>query len=245
VSSRTPDHDHDTGLPVGPQVDPTPAPLPVRATLSGRYAELAPLDSAMHGSALWEAVLDPANDRLWRYLPDGPFADRVAFDVNLQRLCSTDSPLFFAILDGDTRRAVGWASLMRIDPQHRSIEVGYILYTPALQRTRGATEAMYLLARHVFEDLGYRRYEWKCDSLNAPSRRAALRLGFIYEGIFRQHMVIKGRSRDTAWYSILDGEWPARKARLEQWLEPSNFDSRGNQILPLSELPIESQPAPD
>ncbi|MGC2192553.1 MAG: GNAT family protein [Candidatus Dormiibacterota bacterium] len=224
---------------MGPRVDPTPAPLPRGVTVRGRYVELAPLDSAKHGAALWEAVLDPANDRLWRYLPDGPFADRAAFDANLKILCSSDSPLFFAILDGDSKRALGWASLMRIKPQHRSVEVGYILFTPSLQRSRGATEAMYLLARHVFEDLGYRRYEWKCDSLNGPSRRAALRLGFTFEGIFRQHMVIKGRSRDTAWFSILDGEWPARKSRLEKWLEPSNFDAQGEQKLPLSGLPIE------
>jgi len=234
-----PDHDPDTGLPVGAQVDPSAAPLPGRVTLRGRYVELSPLDVAKHGAALWEEVLDPANDRLWRYLPDGPFADRAAFEANVRLRCSSDNPLYFAILDVETQRALGWASLMRIKPPERCVEVGYILYTPALQRTRGATEAMYLLARYVFEDLGYRRYEWKCDSLNAPSWRAALRLGFTYEGVFRQHMIIKGRNRDTAWFSILDREWAARKARLEAWLDPSNFDAQGKQKLALSELGVD------
>jgi RimJ/RimL family protein N-acetyltransferase len=238
----TPDHDPDTGLPVGPQVDPSAAPLPRRVTLHGRYVELSPLDVAKHGAALWEGVLDPANDRLWRYLPDGPFADRAAFEANVALRSSSDNPLYFAILDEDTKRALGWASLMRIEPQNRCVEVGYILYTPALQRTRGATEAMYLLARYVFEDLGYRRYEWKCDSLNAPSWRAALRLGFTYEGVFRQHMIIKGRNRDTAWFAILDSEWAARKARLEEWLDPSNFDAQGQQKLALSELAVDHPP---
>lgn len=244
MSAPAPDRELDTGPQVGPQVDPSQAPAPQRVTLRGQYVELAPLDPAQHGEELWEGLLEPANDQLWRYLPDGPFADRANFDANLQRLGGTDDPLFFAILDGDTKRALGWASLMRIKPQHRCLEVGYILYTPALQRTRGATEAMYLLARHVFEDLGYRRYEWKCDALNAPSRRAALRLGFTYEGIFRQHMVIKSRSRDTAWFAILDCEWPARKARLEKWLDPANFDAQGIQKQPLSAVNVETERPP-
>lgn len=244
MSGPAPDHDPDTGLPVGYLVDPTPAPMPKPVTLTGSYVELVPLDANRHAAALWEAVQGPANNHLWRYLPAGPFPDRAAFDANLELLCSSDNRVYFAILDVDTRKPVGWASLMRIEPQHRCVEVGYILYTPALRRTRGATEAMYLLARHVFEDLGYRRYEWKCDSLNAPSRRAALRLGFKYEGTFRQHMVIKGRNRDTAWFSILDGEWPARKARLERWLEPANFDARGRQKQALSELGVEAEPPP-
>ena len=125
---------------------------------------------------------------------------------------------------------------MRIEPAHRVIEVGSILYTPVFQRTTGATEAMYLMARHVFEDLGYRRYEWKCDALNLPSRRAALRLGFTFEGIFRQHMIVKGRNQDTAWYSMIDTEWPSRKARFEQWLDPGNFDANGHQKVALEAL---------
>ncbi len=137
--------------------------------------------------------------------------------------------MFFAILDRASGAAVGYAAYMRIEPVHRVIEVGSILYTPQLQRTPLATEAMYLMARHVFEDLGYRRYEWKCNALNAPSRRAALRFGFTFEGIFRQHMIVKGRNRDTAWFSMLDSEWPARKANFERWLDPSNFGPDGRQ----------------
>lgn len=233
-----PDHDPATGLPVGLPVDPSPAPYPGRIAISGTSVELEPLDPLRHGDALWEGLRSPANDGLWRYLLDGPYSDRASFDLALQWRASSESQVFFAILDAESKRALGCAALMRIDPPNRSIEVGNILYTPELQRTRGATEAMYLLARHIFEDLNYRRYEWKCDSLNAPSRRAALRLGFTYEGTFRQHMINKGRNRDTAWFSILDGEWPARKARLESWLNPSNFDPEGRQRMALSELEV-------
>jgi RimJ/RimL family protein N-acetyltransferase len=175
------------------------------------------------------------HDELWTYLFDGPYHDRAAFDTVTAQMAKSEDPLYYAILDKSSGLAVGRAALMRIEPAHRVIEVGSILYTPALQRTRGATEAMYLLARYIFEDLGYRRYEWKCNALNDPSRAAALRLGFSYEGIFRQHMIIKGENRDTAWYSMLDSEWPARKARLEAWLAPSNFDADGRQRTALSE----------
>jgi len=167
-------------------------------------------------------------------MPDGPFLEREAFDENMRSKEVSEDPLFYAIVDRRTRLAVGRAALMRIDPQNRVIEVGNIMYTLALQRTRGATEAMYLLARYVFEDLGYRRYEWKCNALNEPSRRAALRLGFSFEGIFRQHMIVKGRNRDTAWFSMLDSEWPARKREFERWLDGSNFDSQGLQKTPLN-----------
>lgn len=174
---------------------------------------------------------------MWRYLWDGPFPDRAAFDNFLKQKAVLEDPLFFAIVDNASRKAVGCAAYMRIEPTHRVIEVGSILYTSRLQRTYGATEAMYLMARHVFEDLGYRRYEWKCDALNAPSRTAALRLGFTFEGIFRQHMIIKGRNRDTAWFSMLDSEWPARKAAFERWLDPSNFDANRKQKSSLRALP--------
>jgi RimJ/RimL family protein N-acetyltransferase len=233
-----PDHDPSTGLPVGRLVDPSPAPFPSRVTIRGTSVELVPLDPSLHGDALWEGLRAPANDKLWRYLLDGPYADRAGFDLALEWRARSETQVFFAILDADSKRALGCAALMRIDPPNRSIEVGNILYTPELQRTRGATEAMYLLARHIFEDLNYRRYEWKCDSLNAPSRSAALRLGFIYEGTFRQHMINKGRNRDTAWFSILDAEWRARKARLERWLDPSNFDPQGQQRMALSEVEV-------
>jgi RimJ/RimL family protein N-acetyltransferase len=196
---------------------------------------VAPLDAAAHAEALWEAVRGPENDALWRYLFDGPFADFAAFRAMIERKAASQDPLFFAILDGKGR-AAGYASYMRMEPAHRCIEVGGILFTPALQRTAAATEAMYLMARHVFEDLGYRRYEWKCDSRNEPSRRAALRLGFTFEGIFRQHMIVKGRNRDTAWFAMLDAEWPARKAAFERWLAPANFDADGRQKSSLSAL---------
>src|SRR5262249_22237296 len=150
--------------------------------------------------------------RLWLYLFEGPFEDRAAFDAHLQRKAASEDPLFFTILDKDLNRACGHAAYLNIEPRHRRIEVGSLLFSPTLQRTRGATEAMYLMAQHAFEDLGYRRYEWKCNVLNEPSRRAALRLGFTFEGIFRQHMITKGCNRDSAWFSMLDGEWPARKA---------------------------------
>ena len=140
-----------------------------------------------------------------------------------------DDPLFFAILDKATGEVLGSAALMRIVPAHGVIEVGTIGYSPRLKRTRIATDAMYLMARHVFEDLGYRRYEWKCDRTNEPSQRAALRLGFTFEGIFRQHMMIAGKNRDTAWFAMLDTEWPEKKAALQRWLDPENFDAEGRQ----------------
>jgi RimJ/RimL family protein N-acetyltransferase len=161
---------------------------------------------------------------------DGPFPSREAFRASIENKAVSTDPLYFAVVDNQSSDAVGYASYLRIEPSHRVIEVGNILYTPRLQRTRGATEAMFLMARHAFEDLRYRRYEWKCNALNEPSRRAALRLGFRFEGIFRQHMIIKGRNRDTAWYAMLDGEWPDRKTAFEQWLSPENFDPEGRQI---------------
>jgi RimJ/RimL family protein N-acetyltransferase len=219
---------------VDPILPSDPAPRPARVRLEGRYAVLAPLDPAAHCESLWDAVRDPEHDHLWTYLFDGPFRDRASFDAALARKAATDDPLFFAIVDRETGRATGYASLMRIDPANRVIEVGGILFTPLLQRTRAATEAMFLMARHVFEELGYRRYEWKCHSLNEPSRRAAERFGFTFEGVFRQHMIVKGRNRDTAWYSMLDSEWPARKAAFERWLDPANFDEAGRQREKLS-----------
>jgi RimJ/RimL family protein N-acetyltransferase len=210
-----------TSLPEDQPVDPSPARLPRRTTLHGAYVTLAPLQPD-HADELWVATQGSSNEGLWLYLFDGPFQDRTTFDANLQKKAASDDPLFFAILDARSGYPLGYASYMRIEPVHRVIEVGSILYTPALQRTPSATEAMYIMARHVFEDLGYRRYEWKCNALNEPSRRAALRLGFQFEGIFRQHMIVKGRNRDTAWYAMLDSEWPACKAAFERWLEPSN-----------------------
>jgi RimJ/RimL family protein N-acetyltransferase len=202
---------------------------PERITIVGHYVTIEPLDPAKHTEALWQGLGGELNESLWLYMPDGPFLDRAAFDAHMQAKAISEDPLFFAIVDRQTKLAVGRATLMRIDPLHRVIEVGGIIFTRVLQRSRGATEAMYLLARYVFDELGYRRYEWKCNALNEPSRRAALRLGFAFEGIFRQHMIIKGRNRDTAWFSMLDSEWPARKREFERWLDESNFDSLGNQ----------------
>lgn len=222
-----------TGLPIEAPVDTQVAKRPERITLEGRYVSLAPLDPVVHGDSLFESTRGPQNEALWLYLFDGPFTDRASFDANLRDKSRSEDPLFFAILDAQSGRALGHAAYMRIEPRHRVIEVGSILYAPPLQKTCGATEAMYLMARHIFEDLGYRRYEWKCNSWNEPSRRAALRLGFTFEGIFRQHMIVKGRNRDTAWFSMLDTEWPDRKARFERWLSPDNFDAAGRQKTPL------------
>src|SRR5580704_13873833 len=226
----------EVAMPIGPGVDGTPARRPARTTLPGRVVTLTPLDPQAHGAALYEGTCAEAGDRLWQYLFEGPFTNWAAFDVHLQRIATSEDPLFLAILDNASGRAMGYASYMRIEPVHRVIEVGSILYTPGLQQTTLATEAMYLMARHVFEDLGYRRYEWKCNALNAPSRRAALRFGLRFEGIFRQHMIVKGRNRDTAWFSLLDSEWPVRKANFERWLDPSNFDEHGRQKVALSQL---------
>ena len=224
--------DHTMGAPV----DTSPARRPQRITLAGRVVTLVPLDIHAHAGTLYENTRGRENEHLWRYLWDGPFSDRAAFDLHLRRKTDSDDFVFFAILDRASGKAVGYASYMRIEPAHRVMEVGSILYTPRLQRTVGATEAMYLMARHAFDDLGYRRYEWKCDALNAPSRNAALRLGFTFEGVFRQHMIIKGRNRDTAWFSMLDSEWPVRRAAFEHWLEPANFDADGRQKRSLGTL---------
>lgn len=219
----------------------TPAPLPGPVTLRGRYVTLEPLDPVCHTPALWNAVR--GHDGVWTWLADGPYESEAAFFAGLERKQLAKDAVFLAILPNSNGLAAnphtrlrppgdlagGYASYMRMDPAHGVIEVGNILLAPHLQRSAAATEAMYLMACHVFEHLGYRRYEWKCNARNEPSRQAALRLGFKFEGIFRQHMVIKGRSRDTAWFSMLDVEWPARKLAFEKWLDPGNFDSLGLQ----------------
>ena len=211
-----------------PLPDWTPRERPGRDVLSGRYCRLEPLEAERHASALFDAFARDTSGEGWTYLPYGPFADSSDWGAWVETMSEGDDPLFFAILDPDGT-AIGVASYLRIDAQVGSIEVGHIHYSPLLQRTRAATEAMYLMAWRVFDELGYRRYEWKCDDLNAPSRRAAERLGFTYEGTFRQHRIYKGRNRDTAWYSIIDSEWPAVREALEAWLEPSNFDEQGTQ----------------
>jgi RimJ/RimL family protein N-acetyltransferase len=218
-----------SGLPIGPEVPAHTAPGPERLVIAGRFIRLEPLDPDRHGSSLWQETHGISAAARWQYLFDEPFADEKSFHDFLARKAASTDPLFYAIIDQSTGRAVGFETLMRIDPAHRCIEVGNILYGKSLQRTPGATEAQYLLMRYIFEDLGYRRFEWKCNALNEPSRRTALRFGFTFEGIFRKHMIVRGRSRDTAWYSMLDDEWPAAKAAFERWLAPSNFDPAGVQ----------------
>jgi RimJ/RimL family protein N-acetyltransferase len=195
---------------------------------------LEPLDADLHTADLWHAV--DGHDEVWDYLADGPYASEADLAAAVKEKQAGSSAVFFSLLTKANGRAEGYASYMRMDPANGVIEVGNILMAPAMQRTTAATEAMYLMARHIFEDLGYRRYEWKCNANNAPSRRAALRYGFTFEGIFRQHMVVKGQNRDTAWFSMLDSEWPARKAAFEAWLEPANFDTNGQQIRSLAQL---------
>ena len=215
-----------TELPVGPAVDAAPALFPGTVTLPGRTGTVERLSAGRHSAALWAAMR--GHDTIWTYLPPGPFSDQAAFDAYIGECEQNKERIFYAVLDAGSR-AVGIMSLMEIRPAMRVIEVGNIVYSPALQRTPLATEAQYLIARYAFETLGYRRYEWKCNALNAASKRAAERFGFTYEGLFRQHMIVKGRSRDTAWFSILDSEWPARKAAFERWLAPENFDMDGRQ----------------
>ena len=223
--------------PIGPAVDAHPAKRPGRITMKGRWVTLVPLDAEAHAKDLFEASSgDATRDAVWDYLFDPPNRSFDAFRADLEAKARSADPLFFAVIDNASGRALGYQTFLRIDPPNRVIEVGNILYTPALQRTPGATEAQYLFARYVFDELGYRRYEWKCNALNAPSRRAAKRFGFTFEGICRQHMIVKGRNRDTAWFAMLDSEWPARKAAYERWLAPDNFDSDGRQKVALSAL---------
>jgi RimJ/RimL family protein N-acetyltransferase len=209
-------------------------PLPAAVTLAGRWVTLEPLSSERHSQALWQAVL--GHEGVWRWLGDGPYLSEEDLAVALAAKETGSAARFFAILPESDSVATGYASLMRMDPANGVIEVGNVLFSPSLQRTPAATETMYLMARYVFDELGYRRYEWKCNALNLPSRRAAERLGFTFEGIFRQHMVIKGQNRDTAWYAMLDSEWSARKRAFETWLMPENFDAEGRQRRTLSSL---------
>jgi RimJ/RimL family protein N-acetyltransferase len=223
-----------TGQPVGlPVAKTTPARRPGPVTLKGRYGRLEKL-KLEHAVELWPAFA--GHDRVWTYIStDGPFASEAEFAAFIAKRAAMDDPYAYAVIDL-ADRAVGYFTLLRIVQDMQVIEVGHVLYSPALQRTPLGTEAQYLLARYIFETLGYRRYEWKCDALNAASRRASLRYGFIYEGTFRQYMIAKGRNRDNAWFSMLDSEWPVRKANFERWLAPENFDSAGRQKISLAVL---------
>ncbi len=233
VSART----NALGQPVGPPVEGwTERARPPRTPMTGRYCTLEPLDAERHAAALFDAHADAPDERDWTYLFAPPPSDLAAFHASVASAAASLDPLNFAVVDHATGAAVGTAALMRIDPVHGVIEVGGITYSPRLQRTRAGTEAMYLLMRRAFDELGYRRYEWKCDSLNAPSIAAAHRYGFRFEGIFRQAIVYKGRNRDTAWFSIIDSEWPAVRAAFESWLSEENFDASGRQRHSLAEL---------
>jgi RimJ/RimL family protein N-acetyltransferase len=200
---------------------------PERAPLAGETVRLEPVDAERHAVDLFTSSKDAPD--LWDYLAYGPFPNQQVFTEWLKERAVLDDPLSYAVVDRESGTARGIATFMRIEPDHGVIEIGHIWFAPVLQRTRQATEAIYLLARHAFDDLGYRRFEWKCDSLNQPSRRAAERFGFVFEGVFRQHMVIKDRNRDTAWFSILDSEWPLVRAAFEAWLAAANFDGEGRQ----------------
>ncbi|WP_422366593.1 GNAT family N-acetyltransferase [Pelagibius sp.] len=213
-----------------------PPPAPPRSAMAGRLCRVEPLSPETHAADLFAAYGADRENRIWTYLPYGPFDDPAAFRKWMEATCLSDDPLFHAIVDQAAGKALGVASYLRIAPAAGSIEVGHINYSPALQGTAIATEAMYLMMARVFDELGYRRYEWKCNALNAGSCRAAERLGFTFEGVFRQAAVIKGRNRDTAWYSLLDREWPQAKAAFEAWLAPANFDGDGRQKRGLKEI---------
>ncbi|KAI2703596.1 hypothetical protein CBS147332_7582 [Penicillium roqueforti] len=233
--------------PKGPIVPFTQALLPTSQTIPGRTILLEKL-SPKHADDLFALIggLEPSRADLWDYMFDGPYSDVETFKTSIASKSTSTDPLFYTIIDRRNSfptfgKPIGYLSLMRMTPDHLGIEIGNVMYSAALQRTTGATEAIYLLAQHAFHDLGYRRLEWKCNSLNEPSRRAASRLGFSFEGVFRQHMIVKGRNRDTAWFSILRDEWDASlKSTMEKWLDVGNFGEDGGQIRSLQDLRAES-----
>jgi RimJ/RimL family protein N-acetyltransferase len=228
---------NECGLPVGSIVPGwNPRPWPLATSIQGRYCRLAPLVAADHAQSLWLNLCEPSHPGQWTYMPDHQPADAQACETWVVSLAASRDPMFHAVIDEETRRAMGLVAFMRVDCANGVIEVGHIHYGPALQRTRAGTEAIYLAMRRAFDELGFRRLEWKCDSLNAPSRRAAERFGFTFEGVFRNAKIVKGRNRDTAWYAIIDREWPAIKVAFDAWLDPGNFDAQGRQIVPLSGL---------
>jgi RimJ/RimL family protein N-acetyltransferase len=229
------DHNH-LGQPIGSAVPGwTPPPHPPREPMVGRYCRVEPLDPDRHAADLFAANSVDAEHRMWTYLRYGPFDSLEQYQLWMRTFCLANDPLFFAIIDAKSHRAVGVASFLRIDPGDGFIEVGHLAFSPRLQRTPAATESMFLMMKRAFE-IGYRRYEWRCDALNAPSRAAAQRLGFSYEGVFRQAGVYKGRSRDTAWFAAIDREWPALRLAFERWLDPANFDAQGHQRTRLADL---------
>lgn len=224
------------GQPIGFLVaDWKPAARPAHKLLTGRFCSLEPLNTARHAADLYAANTLDAEGRNWTYLPYGPFDSLSSYSNWVDQFSATSDPLFFAIVSHATGKAVGVASFLRIDPANGSIEVGHLNFSPLMQRTAVATEAMHLMMKEAFA-LGYRRYEWKCNALNLPSRQAAQRLGLSFEGIFRQAAVVKGHNRDTAWYAAIDLEWPALNKAFQTWLSPENFDDAGEQRVALSKL---------
>lgn len=209
------------------------AKIPPKNLIVGSHCILEPLIAEKHGSQLFEAR-NPAS--LWTYLPYGPFNTKSDFDNHLQQIIATSDNLAYAIIDPKNHQVIGMACYMRINPEHGTMEIGHLFFSQKLQKTIAATESMYLMMKRAFDDLNYRRYEWKCNSLNQGSINAAKRLGFKFEGIFRQHFIFKDRNRDTAWFSIIDSEWPEIKSRFLKWLDPKNFDSNGNQYLSLGQV---------
>ena len=230
--------DKVTGLPIGLTLaNPAPAKRPERVVLDGRYCRLEPLDPKRHGDDLFRASTPPDGRARFLYLPEDPPASRPAFTPWLEKSAASSDPLYFAVIDKATGRVEGRQTYLRIDPPQQSIEIGHIYWGPSMARSRLSTEANFLFAKYAFDMLGYRRFEWKCNALNAPSRTAALRLGFAYEGLFRRAAIVKeGRSRDTTWYAMIGEDWPAIKAAYETWLAPENFDAAGRQRQSLSAL---------
>jgi RimJ/RimL family protein N-acetyltransferase len=227
---------NELGQPIGfPLPGWTPPPVPPREPMDGRYCRLERLDPGRHAESLFEANAADADGRGWTYLAYGPVCNLASYRDWMDKTCLGDDPMFFAVVDATTGRPSGVASYLRIFPAAGSIEVGHIRYSPGLMRRPAATEAMFLMMERAF-GLGYRRYEWKCDALNAASRAAAQRLGLSFEGVFRQAAVYKGRNRDTAWYAAVDHEWPALRQAFTAWLEPANFDAAGRQRTRLSDL---------
>lgn len=228
---------NNLGQPIGETLENWSAPqVPPRQSLQGQTCRIEPLDAKVHADDLFEAFSLDRENRLWTYMSVGPFPEIQPFYQWIEQASQSDDPLFYAIIDQDSGKAVGYASYLRIDPANGVIEVGNITYSPKLQKTNAGTEAMYLMMKRALSDLGYRRYEWKCDDLNAASKAAARRYGFVFEGVFRQAVIYKNRNRDTAWFSITDAEWPAVEAAFVAWLSPDNHDSTGAQKKSLAEM---------
>jgi RimJ/RimL family protein N-acetyltransferase len=230
-------HHNHLGQPVGPPVpDWVPRQLPPRTAMAGRFCNVEPLDPGRHAAELFAANIEDRGGRNWTYYPYGPFATLADYRKWVEAACADAHRLFHAIVDTKTGKAVGVAAYINAQPAVGVVEIGSLVFSPLLQRRPAATEAMFLMMRRVFDEVGYRRYEWKCDSLNGPSRAAAQRLGFSYEGLFRQATITRGRNRDTAWFSIIDSEWPVLRTAFERWLDPGNFDAGGRQRRDLASL---------